>query len=184
MPWRAFAACRLSFLLLALVSRPLTAVVRLFTTHIFLRIRTASAETLWEACIASQRRAGSTSALLPTRLLHTQTNEEFEFLCDAILLSREGTEGPFYVEKELLRSDITEGRRGLPLKLEIMVIDLDCHPIPDVWIDLWQADASGDYSGYQGVTRTTVFTDLTWSCCLARLDRPQELLKIIIKLWS
>lgn len=88
--------------------------------------------------------------LIPLAL--AQTDEEFEFLCDAILLSRDGTEGPFYVQKDLLRSNITEDRRGLPLKLEIMVIDGECQPISDVWIDLWQADASGNYSGYQGET--------------------------------
>ena len=39
---------------------------------------------------------------------------------------------------------------GLPLSLEILVIDTNCKPLSGVWLDLWQADASGNYSGYRG----------------------------------
>ncbi len=61
------------------------------------------------------------------------------------------TAGPFYLAGEAVRSDISEGKPGTPLRIEITVIDAStCAPIPDLPVDVWHCDASGVYSGYPG----------------------------------
>jgi protocatechuate 3,4-dioxygenase beta subunit len=67
------------------------------------------------------------------------------------VLTPEVTEGPYYLDLDLMRSDITEGRSGLPYDLQIMVVDADsCEAIKDVAVDVWHCDAEGVYSGVQG----------------------------------
>jgi len=57
--------------------------------------------------------------------------------------------GPYYVADELLRSDIVEGKPGVPLSLRIVVMDAhSCQPVPNVAVDIWHCDASGLYSGF------------------------------------
>ena len=57
--------------------------------------------------------------------------------------------GPFYVPDELHRSDIAEGKPGVPLTLRIVLLDSrTCTPLPEAAIDLWHCDALGIYSGY------------------------------------
>lgn len=63
------------------------------------------------------------------------------------LLAPELTEGPFYLDPALLRSDITEGRPGTPLALRLQVVTADCAPIPGARVDVWHCDAAGAYSG-------------------------------------
>jgi len=61
------------------------------------------------------------------------------------------TEGPYYVDRRLLRSDIVEGRNGTPLMLAIQVVSAsDCAPLGGVAVDVWHCDAAGRYSGYPG----------------------------------
>jgi protocatechuate 3,4-dioxygenase beta subunit len=64
------------------------------------------------------------------------------------LLLPEQTEGPYYVDDELVRRDITEGLAGHPLRLGLMVVDPTCQPIEGAVVDIWHADVDGDYSGY------------------------------------
>jgi protocatechuate 3,4-dioxygenase beta subunit len=61
------------------------------------------------------------------------------------------TEGPYYLDLDLLRSDIAEGRPGTPLGLDIQVLSANgCAPLKDVAVDIWHCDAAGIYSGYPG----------------------------------
>ncbi len=67
----------------------------------------------------------------------------------ACMLSSEQTEGPYYVDQRLIRRDITENRPGIPLRLQIVVLDgLRCKPIQNAAISIWHCDASGIYSGF------------------------------------
>ena len=61
-------------------------------------------------------------------------------------LQPEVTEGPFWIPNKLTRRNVTEGKRGTPLALHITVVDSDCKPIRGADVELWHADASGDYS--------------------------------------
>jgi protocatechuate 3,4-dioxygenase beta subunit len=61
------------------------------------------------------------------------------------------TAGPFYFDPKLVRSEIAEGRPGLPLQLVLRVIESGpCTPITEARVDIWHADARGIYSGYAG----------------------------------
>jgi protocatechuate 3,4-dioxygenase beta subunit len=64
------------------------------------------------------------------------------------LLTPESTEGPYYLDPELVRADITEGLPGAPLGLTLQVVDADCRPLGGARVDVWHCDAAGNYSGF------------------------------------
>ena len=67
------------------------------------------------------------------------------------VLTPEMTEGPFYLDINKVRADITEGRPGTPLALSLKVVSAaTCKPIPEAAVDIWHTDAAGAYSGVQG----------------------------------
>jgi protocatechuate 3,4-dioxygenase beta subunit len=67
----------------------------------------------------------------------------------ACVLTPEATEGPYYLDLDKVRSDITEGTDGTPLDLKITVVDATgCTPIKDAAIDVWHCDGVGVYSGF------------------------------------
>ena len=68
------------------------------------------------------------------------------------------TEGPFFVDEKLNRSDIRSDpadgsvRPGVPLQLVLRVSRLTrgaCAPLPGATVDIWHCDAVGVYSGVQ-----------------------------------
>jgi len=60
------------------------------------------------------------------------------------------TIGPYPSLTDLVRSDIREGRSGLPLVLTITVVNAAsaCSPVAGATVDIWQCDAQGRYSQY------------------------------------
>jgi protocatechuate 3,4-dioxygenase beta subunit len=73
------------------------------------------------------------------------------------VLTPEQTEGPYYIPKEKVRRNITEGRPGTPLTLRLQVVSAStCKPIKGAAVDVWHADAAGIYSGFgQGAGNRT-----------------------------
>jgi Dioxygenase len=70
------------------------------------------------------------------------------------VLSPEMTEGPYYIDGEAVRSDVTEGKPGVPLRLALTVVDATtCSFLPKAAVEIWHADAGGNYSGF-GVTES------------------------------
>ncbi|MDQ1038864.1 protocatechuate 3,4-dioxygenase beta subunit [Streptomyces sp. V3I8] len=66
-------------------------------------------------------------------------------------LTKEMTEGPYYLDGQLVRADIHEDKTGIPLKLTLTVVDDDtCAPLADALVELWHCDALGEYSGFVG----------------------------------
>ncbi|MFD5516551.1 intradiol ring-cleavage dioxygenase [Streptomyces sp. NPDC127066] len=66
-------------------------------------------------------------------------------------LTKEMTEGPYYLDGQLVRADVTEGKAGAPLKLVLTVVDDDtCVPIGNALVEIWHCDALGEYSGFVG----------------------------------
>jgi protocatechuate 3,4-dioxygenase beta subunit len=67
----------------------------------------------------------------------------------------EQTEGPYYVDTGLARSDIREKREGVPLDLTFNVSRVDegdvsaCGPLAGAMVDVWHCDALGEYSGVE-----------------------------------
>ena len=74
------------------------------------------------------------------------------------VLAPEMTEGPYYVEGDKVRRNITEGKPGVPLALRLGVVDASsCKPIRGAAVDVWHCDARGTYSataqeGTEGLT--------------------------------
>ena len=65
-------------------------------------------------------------------------------------LTSETIEGPYYIDADKIRRDITEDSEGIPLLLRLKVIDSDtCKPIRNAAVDIWHCDAAGVYSGYE-----------------------------------
>jgi protocatechuate 3,4-dioxygenase beta subunit len=73
------------------------------------------------------------------------------------VLAPEQTEGPYYLDGEKVRRNITEGRPGVPLVLRTFVVDAaTCRAIKNGAVDIWHADAEGVYSGFgQGADSRT-----------------------------
>ncbi|MET8079693.1 intradiol ring-cleavage dioxygenase [Streptomyces sp. NPDC005303] len=68
-------------------------------------------------------------------------------------LTSETTEGPYYIDADKIRQDITEDKEGIPLTLQLKVIDSEtCKPIRDAAVDIWHCDALGIYSGYESLS--------------------------------
>jgi len=69
---------------------------------------------------------------------------------NSCVLAPEVTEGPYYhTEGHPLRQNIAELQDGLLLLLDIGVIDVEtCKPLPNVLVDVWQANATGSYAGH------------------------------------
>ena len=64
------------------------------------------------------------------------------------ILTPEVTDGPYYVTGEYIRKNVTEGQAGIPLYLEVQYIDITtCLGVPDVYVDIWNCNATGVYSG-------------------------------------
>ncbi|MFC8132021.1 intradiol ring-cleavage dioxygenase [Streptomyces sp. NPDC057302] len=68
-------------------------------------------------------------------------------------LTGETTEGPYYIDADKIRKDITEDREGIPFTLRLKVIDSDtCKPVGRAAVDIWHCDALGIYSGYESMS--------------------------------
>src|SRR3989442_13825036 len=69
-------------------------------------------------------------------------------------LTPEQIEGPFYLDQTRIRGDISEGKPDVPLQLILRVLEASatCAPIPKAVVDVWQCDALGIYSGYEGAS--------------------------------
>lgn len=75
-------------------------------------------------------------------------------------LTQSQTEGPYYTPNTPERHSLLEdGMQGTRLILVGYVLDQNCQPLPNAWLDFWQADANGEYdnSGYH--LRGHQFTD-------------------------
>ncbi|KAJ3715236.1 Intradiol ring-cleavage dioxygenase [Lentinula guzmanii] len=54
------------------------------------------------------------------------------------VLAPEAMEGPYYINNEMIRNNLTEGQLGVPLTLDISVIDVTtCEPMEDVLVEIW-----------------------------------------------
>lgn len=66
-------------------------------------------------------------------------------------LTKEMTEGPYYLDGQLVRADVSENKTGIPLKLTLTVVDdSTCAPLNNALVEIWHCDALGEYSGFVG----------------------------------
>ena len=78
----------------------------------------------------------------------------------------ESNDGPFYYTSSPARRDITEGRRGMRLRLGVTVANsvgtATCAPLAGAVVDVWHADADGMYSNVGGDMQTLDTTGQTF----------------------
>lgn len=54
--------------------------------------------------------------------------------------------GPYYLDHSLLRSDIRDDRAGVPIAYQLLVLNTNCVPVRGSAVEIWHADAAGEYS--------------------------------------
>lgn len=70
------------------------------------------------------------------------------------------TAGPYYTPGSPERSSLLEpGMPGTTLVLSGYVLDAQCNPIANAWLDFWQADANGVYDNQGFTLRGHQFSD-------------------------
>lgn len=74
---------------------------------------------------------------------------------NACELTCSSTLGPCYAET-IERRDISEGDPGLPVRLALKIVDVDCNPIVGAEVDVWHTNANGLYSGEDASTFCTL----------------------------
>ncbi|SJL14767.1 related to protocatechuate 3,4-dioxygenase beta subunit [Armillaria ostoyae] len=64
------------------------------------------------------------------------------------VLTPELEQGPYYVQGEYIRSDMSEDQTGVPAYVDIELIDVStCEPLTGVYLDVWHCNATGVYAG-------------------------------------
>jgi protocatechuate 3,4-dioxygenase beta subunit len=81
---------------------------------------------------------------------------------DTCVLAPEVTRGPYvWPRSQTLRQDMTEDQIGIPLWLDIGVLDMNtCEPLPNALVDFWHCNATGSYSSFTGLSPNTPFEEL------------------------
>ncbi|KAJ5685842.1 hypothetical protein N7536_008461 [Penicillium majusculum] len=81
---------------------------------------------------------------------------------DTCVLSPEVTAGPYYwPQSQTIRQDMTETQDGVPLWLDIGVLDMaTCKPLEGAMVDLWHCNATGSYSSFTELSPNTKFPAL------------------------
>ena len=75
-------------------------------------------------------------------------------------LTQAQTEGPYYTPNTPeSHSLLEEGMPGTRFILVGYVVDQGCNPLPNAWLDFWQADANGEYDHVGYRLRGHQFTD-------------------------
>ncbi|WP_267361601.1 MULTISPECIES: intradiol ring-cleavage dioxygenase [unclassified Methylobacterium] len=91
------------------------------------------------------------AAALPFALAGSRKTAAAAPVPRSCVLTPQAVEGPFYFDPHLVRSDVTEGRPGVPLVLRMTVLEAGpCAPLTGARVVIWSAGADGEYSGYTG----------------------------------
>ncbi|TVY19351.1 hypothetical protein LARI1_G003574, partial [Lachnellula arida] len=93
----------------------------------------------------------------------TAAAPKYDFLKnDTCILTPEVSDGPyFFPRSQVLRQNIVENQVGVPLELDIGLIDVNtCEPLTDVLVDIWHCNATGSYSSFTDLDPNTSFGTL------------------------
>ena len=111
----------------------------------------AVAATTLVGCGSGGEQSGSGETTSTTSTVGTTSGIASE-TASTCVVRPEQTEGPYFVDEMLNRSDIREEREGVPLDLVFNVSRIDegntasCGPLAGAMVDIWQCDAQGQYS--------------------------------------
>jgi protocatechuate 3,4-dioxygenase beta subunit len=110
----------------------------------------SSTSTIGSGSASTPAGSASTQA---TPVTSTAPSSTFGGAGSCVLIPQE-TEGPFPLDlsgdEAFFRTDITEGRPGVPMTLALALVDVNagCRPISGARVDVWHCDADGSYSGF------------------------------------
>jgi len=92
-----------------------------------------------------------TAGLLHVRHARAAPEAQANDAGNVCILTPQAEEGPFYVDPRLVRSDVADGKPGVPLTLRLRVIEAGpCTAIAGARVDIWHCDAQGLYSAFRG----------------------------------
>jgi protocatechuate 3,4-dioxygenase beta subunit len=123
--------------------------------HVMRMFGAAGAAAVVAACGSD---AGtSPSAVGSTGTTGTGANTGTSSTNEACAVAPNETAGPYPSKSDIVRSDIRESRSGVPLALTIRVINVGnaCAPLANANVEIWQCDATGNYSEYGSQTTQT-----------------------------
>jgi len=136
---------------------------RLSRRHVLEALSLAGAAVV-TACTSSPTSASSTGSTTTTAATTTTGGSSTPASC---AVTAEETAGPYpdrigmIGNQAFFRQDITEGKSGLPLTLTLAIVNVrqNCAAIANASVEIWQCDASGNYSeyaqpGYDGTGQT------------------------------
>jgi protocatechuate 3,4-dioxygenase beta subunit len=131
---------------------------RILSRREFLSLLGATGAALLAGCVAGQLDAGQ-PASTATQAASTQstqaTSDVTSGAVPACVVRPEETEGPYFVDEKINRSDIRSDpadgsvKDGLPLELAFLVSQVSdgaCTPLEGATVDVWHCDAQGVYS--------------------------------------
>ena len=96
--------------------------------------------------------AGAGGVLVAGQTGQVFAEEKLVYPSKACMPTPRQTQGPFRVPGVPDRPDVREGSAGVPLKLELSVVDdLWCKPVSDFTVEIWHCDARGIYSGVKNI---------------------------------
>lgn len=131
-------------------------------------------EKRWQRQAAKRSLAarGNSSVVITTEAPYYET-----LLNDTCVLTPEVTTGPYiWPRSQTLRQDMSEDQAGVPLYLDIGVLDTTtCSPLENVLVDLWHCNGTGSYSSFDGRSPNTPFEELLAQLNLTLGNGPLDL---------
>ncbi|KAF2125540.1 protocatechuate 3 [Dothidotthia symphoricarpi CBS 119687] len=94
--------------------------------------------------------------------IHTESPHYDTIQNDTCILVPEVTAGPYvWPRSDTLRQDMSEDQAGIPLYLDIGVLDINsCSPAENILLDMWHCNSTGSYSSFDGRDPNTPFETL------------------------
>jgi protocatechuate 3,4-dioxygenase beta subunit len=99
---------------------------------------------------SSEATATTTTSDAGSAATATATEATGTVAVPACVVIPERTEGPYFVDGQIERSDLVEDREGVPLNLSVSILEVSgdtCAPLAGAMVDVWHCDALGVYSG-------------------------------------
>ncbi|TEY28630.1 hypothetical protein BOTCAL_1005g00010 [Botryotinia calthae] len=106
---------------------------------------------------ALAKRSGNTTYTITTEAPYYDVLQN-----DTCVLGADVTVGPYYWPRsETLRQDMTEDQVGIPLTLDVGLIDMaTCEPLPNALVAFWHCNSTGSYSSFTGQSPNIPFPTL------------------------
>ncbi|MFA6086144.1 hypothetical protein [Mucilaginibacter sp.] len=128
-------------------------------------IAAATGPMLIQACKKESASSGITDT-------GTTTSTDASTASSACRVTPTEVEGPYpypggEIKNPLNRTDITSGQTGVPLTLNLLVVNTNdnCNVVANARVDLWHCNKDGYYSGYSGqpgILGTKSYVGETW----------------------